>query len=180
MLVRAQTITAATMENNLSMGPHLRGLHARKANARTGRRNGALPARLLEESTFVDRQDLAIPHDDATIDHRVTNVAAACAVDKRFHRIEERREMRLSCFNLYQVGPLADLDGTDVWLSNCARTLRRRHPQCARRGKRAGIICSGFRQSRREYFMLSKMSWLQSAAAPLVAPRRSRPLPGNP
>src|SRR5262245_60575189 len=152
-----QTISAATMESTLSMGPHRRGLRARKADARTHRAAARYLLGLYEESIFVDRQDPAIPHDDAPIDHGITDIAAACAVDKRFHRIEERREMRLSCFDRNQVGPLADLDGPDLRLSNCARTLCRRHAKRARRCKRVGVVRSGLRSRAGVFHALEKV-----------------------
>src|SRR5262245_41559398 len=155
--INPQTISAATMESNLSMGPHLRDRRARKADARTRRAAARYLLGLYEESIFVDRQDPAIPHDDAPIDHGITDIAAACTVDKRFHRIEERREMRLSCFDGNQVGPLADLDGPDLRLSNCARTLCRRHSKRARRCKRAGIVRSGLRSRAGVFHALEKV-----------------------
>src|SRR5918997_492048 len=61
---KPQPITAVTMESNLSMGGHLRGLHARKVNARAGRAAARHLLGFDEESIFVDRQELTIPHDD--------------------------------------------------------------------------------------------------------------------
>ena len=105
----AQKITALSKDTNLSMGRHPHRC-ARKGEARPSRAAAGHLIGLDEKSSLVHRQDFTIPHDHAPIDHDVSHVAAACAVDKRLNRIEERREMRLSCLERDQISPLPHLN----------------------------------------------------------------------
>src|SRR4051794_21722601 len=139
------TIIAVRRDRVLSTGRHLHDRCAWKREARSGRAAAGHLLGFQEKSSLVDAQDLTIPHNDAPIDHDISDVAATCAVNKRLHRIEERREMRLPCLNGNQIGPLPHLNGSRLKLADCVRSLSCTHPESARGGERAGIFRRGFR-----------------------------------
>jgi hypothetical protein len=92
------------------MGRDLRVGRRRKLNARALGTAARHPFGCYEESIFIHRQYPAVLHDDLSIDHGIADVPTACAVDKRFHRVEEWCEMRLTRLNRNQIGALANFN----------------------------------------------------------------------